>query len=51
MSRRDSNKKMNGKDRIKQQDKLIEKLLVEFGLEQPKHYNKKHNKYQKGAEK
>ena len=52
MSRRDSNKKLNGKDRIKQQDKLIEKLLIEFGIkEPPKYYNKKHNKYQKGAEK
>ena len=49
MSRRDSNKKLNGKDRIKQQDKLIEKLLVEFGIKQPpKHYNKKHKYQTKG---
>ena len=47
MSRRDSNKKLNGKDRIKQQDKLIEKLLVEFGLEEPKQ-NKKYKNNKKG---
>ena len=51
MSRRDSNKKLNGKDRIKQQDKLIEKLLIEFGIkEPPKHYNKK-QKYQTKGDK
>lgn len=47
MSRRDSCKKLNGKDRIKQQDKLIEKLLIEFGLEQPKQ-NKKYKNNKKG---
>ena len=45
MSRRDSNKKLNGK--TYKDDKLIEKLLIEFGLEQPKH-NKKYKNKSKG---
>ena len=45
MSRKDSNKKM-GKSKYKD-DKLIEKLLIEFGIKQPKH-NKKYKNKSKG---
>lgn len=49
MSRKDSNKKM-GKSSYKD-DKLIKKLLIEFGIEKPKQnkkYNTANNKKGKG---
>ena len=38
MARRDSNKKMNKKQK---EDKLVEKLLIEFGIKQPNQNKKK----------
>lgn len=39
MARKDSNKKMNSNKRV--DDKLVEKLLIEFGIKQPNQNNNK----------
>ena len=46
MSRKDSNKKLNGK--TYKEDKIIEKLLVEFGIKKPVKHYKKHKYQTKG---